>query len=810
MTSREHRVKKKKWREYARQRVEKNKLLAKAAPPSPPSSNIATPGPSGNSLKGKSKIHRYRSKTVRENKRLRKENEELLKRMERYRKRLQRAKTKDSQAKAKLPDEDLTPSSKATRLLSNTNHKDRNCQKKVYRMLVFHNALVRSLRAKYQQAKRDKKKVFADVVSSTILKKYRMQTMASKALGLSESRKKAKERTTRECEKKDTIQSFFVKDDISRATAGKKETVTRKKDKKQIRYLTDTMKHLYQKFLEESGLTGKVSYTTFTRCRPFYVRVPREENRDTCLCKLHSNLSFKAKKLRELKVVETENIHQLVHTKTCDKNNAKCMYNMCDKCKNKKVPVTLTGNANNPLFWWQWDTITEEREKLKQGVNQQFKVKVTVKRKNHGTVAELEDLFQKEMQTFKTHTYNIRQQNLAYNSCKDNMQKCEALLHVDFSENYNCKLSEEVQSYHFGASRSQVSLHTGVLYIGGNEKPIPFCSISASTDHSPPAIWAHLDPVFQFLRQEAPDVKVLHFFTDGPSTQYRQKKNFFMFSTHIFDLGFQLGTGSYFEAGHGKGAADGIGAVIKRTADSMVAHGHDIPDALALYQSVKKETSVKLFFVTQDEVDALTKDLPTNLVALKGTRMIHQLFTSERGKLNSRNVSCYCEANKWLENVQCSCNFAFKKNVALVKQPILSKGNAKQKKRLRYNEVYSSSEDELEEDAIIENINQSHLDKPVPEEPSNKILSSDYILAEYPLRSKVHYVGKVLRVNGEKLTVDFLRKIPGSTEIPTFVQPKTPDIEDIEVQACILKLHPTFLRRGRVTFGNNFKGFTVK
>src|SRR5258705_13013450 len=125
-----------------------------------------------------------------------------------------------------------------------------------------------------------------------------------------------------------------------------------------------------------------------------------------------------------------------------------------------------------------------------------------------------------DMKEFKTHVYNIRQQNVAYRQCKENLKPGEEILHIDFSENYNCKLAEEVQSYHFGASRAQASLHTGVLYIGGQQEPMSFCSISACSDPSPAAIWAHLDPILDFLVQTH-TISVLHFFSDGPSTQYR-------------------------------------------------------------------------------------------------------------------------------------------------------------------------------------------------------------------------------------------------------------------------------------------------
>ncbi|KAK3779335.1 hypothetical protein RRG08_028892 [Elysia crispata] len=48
--------------------------------------------------------------------------------------------------------------------------------------------------------------------------------------------------------------------------------------------------------------------------------------------------------------------------------------------------------------------------------------------------------------------------------------------------------------------------------------------------------------------------------SDGPCSQYRQKHNFYLFTKHCHDLGFTSATWNFFEAGHGKGAPDGIGS----------------------------------------------------------------------------------------------------------------------------------------------------------------------------------------------------------------------------------------------------------
>ena len=48
------------------------------------------------------------------------------------------------------------------------------------------------------------------------------------------------------------VMDFYERDDNSRATAGKKETIKRKQIKKQKRYLNDNMKILHKKFRSEN------------------------------------------------------------------------------------------------------------------------------------------------------------------------------------------------------------------------------------------------------------------------------------------------------------------------------------------------------------------------------------------------------------------------------------------------------------------------------------------------------------------------------------------------------------------------------
>ena len=87
--------------------------------------------------------------------------------------------------------------------------------------------------------------------------------------------------------------------------------------------------------------------------------VPKESDRETCLCKIHENCQFLLSKLKQLKIVESDNHDTVVQSVTCDEYKT-CMYGECDSCKNLSVPRKPADNNAN-TSWYQFKTIKEER-----------------------------------------------------------------------------------------------------------------------------------------------------------------------------------------------------------------------------------------------------------------------------------------------------------------------------------------------------------------------------------------------------------------------------------------------------------------
>lgn len=274
----------------------------------------------------------------------------------------------------------------------------------------------------------------------------------------------------------------------------------------QKRFLLEPMIELYKKYKQEGG---KASLTKFRRARPFYVCISKLSERDTCACIKHSNLHFKSLKLKKLGVINTDNLNELVKQITCDTKNKDCMYNQCMACRNINID-TILSNVNTEVSWLAWNlktvpyTKTVNNEQIEKTTKNFVKEIVT---NNIGTMVEQ---FQEEMKKFKTHNYNIQHQHQEFKICVDNHNEKEAAIICDFSENFACKLHTEIQSMHFGGSRNQVSLHTGLLYTSKN-KPLSFCTFSPSLEHNPASIWAHLEPIINYVKTKI--IRKLQYFT---------------------------------------------------------------------------------------------------------------------------------------------------------------------------------------------------------------------------------------------------------------------------------------------------------
>lgn len=447
---------------------------------------------------------------------------------------------------------------------------------------------------------------------------------------------------------KKSIISFYCDDSNSTVAAGKKEFVTKNTKRMQKRYLTAPLIDLYKKFKKETN--NRIHYSFFCKNRPFWVLPPKSANRETCMCATHVNMELLVSALNKASIINEKKPEDIITTLCCDSYNTDCLKRICQICATRYV-MYKEFNNETVLTIFQWNRVKKEIVLENGAKKTQI---VTEKQKIVMKPLEATSKLEAELPKYMDHIYKIVNQYKAIKALKNNLNIHEAIVHVDFSENYNLKFAEEVQSFHFGGSRQQVSLHTVVIYthsfITGQVGPTSMCTLSSCLRHDAASIWAHLLPVLDKVIQLNPFVDTIHFLSDSPSSQYRNKYMFYIISqlssqhSNITRI-----TWNYSEAGHGKGAPDGVGGTIKRVADQMVHFGSDVGNFDEFYKIMESRLeNIIIQRVSEQDIIQRERLIPEQLKPFRGTLSVHQvLWDAFRPKITMRNMSCFlCDAGE--------------------------------------------------------------------------------------------------------------------------------------------------------------------
>ena len=144
-----------------------------------------------------------------------------------------------------------------------------------------------------------------------------------------------------------------------------------------------------------------------------------------------------------------------------------------------------------------------------------------------------------------------------------------------------------------------------------------------------------------------PEVKMIHYMTDSPTSQYRNKQIFSIVDQHDQLFPGVRASWLYFEAGHGKGACDGVGGTAKRLADMAVKRQTAvIQSAENFYDWGKSQenSSLRYIFVSKSQCKEAHEELSKiPCKPVKGTLQLHAVVPVNKGKISVRATSCYCE-----------------------------------------------------------------------------------------------------------------------------------------------------------------------
>lgn len=126
-------------------------------------------------------------------------------------------------------------------------------------------------------------------------------------------------------------------------------------------------------------------------------------------------------------------------------------------------------------------------------------------------------------------------------------------------------------------------------------------------------------------------------------TQYRNKKNFFLLSKIISGFCFNYVSWTFSEAGHGKSPADGVGGLVKRTADQFVCNGNDVINCHTFLEATK-DIKTCMFEIKEADARITETMLPLNnsIVSIPHTMSVHEIVWKRENatEFRVRNLTC--------------------------------------------------------------------------------------------------------------------------------------------------------------------------
>ncbi|KAF9417738.1 hypothetical protein HW555_005245 [Spodoptera exigua] len=281
-------------------------------------------------------------------------------------------------------------------------------KKELVKKALFGEVIKTQLEENYTKLKtHEERKKFKQVISGNLVDKYKLWRIKNKAVTY---KKTGHNLTNKKINKSKTIiqglvQKFFEDDSNSRQAAGKKEFVSRKQVKKQKRYLLDTMKNLHKKFLKTTPCV--ISYSLFTRLRPFWVVPPTLSNRETCSCTIHENMNLQLAALKKANITTVSNHQNMLELLCCDRYSERCLERTCDNCCSKTLTYTEFDNSK-PILIKQWVSKKESITDLKTK-KQRFVMKCKIETQEmspRNAITKLEN----DMVKFFRHYFNILHQ----------------------------------------------------------------------------------------------------------------------------------------------------------------------------------------------------------------------------------------------------------------------------------------------------------------------------------------------------------------------------------------------------------------
>ena len=337
---------------------------------------------------------------------------------------------------------------------------------------------------------------------------------------------------------KKLVVTFLKRSDNSVELPSKKDALSKGVTK---RALNDTMKNLHKRFCTENPRI-KMSLATFCRQRPKWIKSIIWASRRQCLCLKHENGSLK---LKAIKLVTSPNVFVSQHTE-------------------QDIDTLLEELPDEDINFRVWKSVeistSEEKSVKKFRLHEEQLPK-----------AEFIQIFKEEFSYLREHISRTTNQFAEIKNLRESLNPdTEVTVQIDYSENYLCSYQNEPSQVFY--DKNQITVHPMVVHFteDGSLKHKSFIGITDVTKHSAPTTVAFLLKLIPEVKKIKPMLSTVHYISDSPANQYRNKYIIKFLSEHSLYFNGVLATWDYHEAGHGKGPCDGVGGSFKKSIETLL------------------------------------------------------------------------------------------------------------------------------------------------------------------------------------------------------------------------------------------------
>ena len=375
--------------------------------------------------------------------------------------------------------------------------------------------------------------------------------------------------------------------------------------------LTDTMSNLHTKFRAENPDLA-MSMSSFCAARPKSVRLVTYTQRYVCLCHLHANVDLMATAAKVLPR-SGQFLCSLTNTEIKDRLS--------------EAPDRISYKI------WETGTMIHNGKEIK-------KVLLQDREENK---EEFTKKFLKLMDTFRPHCARVREIYEQLRHLKSTMGPSECVVQVDYSENWCHKYMNEISSVYY--NNQQLSIFPMVMYYhaadGDGIQHKSFAGITEETAHTAPTTVAFIKALISNAKVLVPGLTCIHFLSDSPSSQFRNKricKFMRMLSTLI---GISL-TWTWMESGHGKGPCDGAGGSLKKAADNVVKSNQVIRSREEFWNVMEQRNlQITLIQISREAIQDIANEMLTwEDDKVDGIMKLH-IFVNVDGKSMVRETPCF-------------------------------------------------------------------------------------------------------------------------------------------------------------------------